>query len=683
MDPADLPAAGFTMLNTWFDIAPDAMIAVDRNGAIVLANAQAGRMFGYEPAALPGLALEALLPESLRSAHRVHRQDYAARPRARPMGIGYELLGMKRDGQLFPVEIGLSPIATEQGVVTIASVRDISDTRRVRQELAHARRDNFAALISRLALESPDYELAIRRILELAAAALELSAAAIVSTGWRGSGVHIAASKGLSAGNAQTLSSVLGNADLIRGAVDAGERDVIVSDMLREGPLGRARAELARAGFRDVAIAPLSGRHELLGFLVALAAEPMSFDQDKVKFLQSIAGLLASAMLRSRTEEQLAHAQRLDAVGQLTGGVAHDFNNLLTVISGNLQLLEAELADRPEWQEIIDSALRAVDRGSNLTRRLLTFARRQPLQPRAVVPRPLMEELGAMLRRTLGETIMVRIDCAANVPDVYADPNELDTALVNLALNARDAMPRGGRLAIGAREIALDSADNQRELPPGRYVAFTVTDTGTGMSADVQTHAFEPFFTTKASGEGSGLGLSMVYGFATQSGGSIAIESRLGYGTQVELVLPATGAGPEGGMAIDRRAASDGEAKGQETILVVEDETDVRTIASRFLSAVGYRVVTATSAREAMDVLIANPEVDLLFSDVVLGSGMDGMELAHEARRIRPELAVLLASGYRGPGGRRRGGDDAFELLRKPYRREQLVAAIRRILDDG
>jgi signal transduction histidine kinase len=440
-------------------------------------------------------------------------------------------------------------------------------------------------------------------------------------------------------------------------------------------------AELARAGFHDVAITPLSGRHQLLGFLVVLATERMSFEQSKLNFLQSMANLLASAMLRSRAEEQLAHAQRLDAVGQLTGGVAHDFNNLLTVISGNLQLLEAELPDRPELQEIIDSALRAVDRGSNLTRKLLTFARRQPLQPRPVVPRPLMEELGAMLRRTLGETIHVQIDCAADVPDVHADPNELDTALVNLALNARDAMPRGGRLAIAAREVDLESAENPWKLPPGRYVAFTVSDTGTGMSAEVQKHAFEPFFTTKESGRGSGLGLSMVYGFASQSGGSVRIESRLGYGTHVELVLPA--ADPDTGIAPDARAATDGRTKRQETILVVEDEADVRTIATRFLGAVGYRVVAAASAHEALDLLIANPEVDLLFSDVVLGSGMDGIELAHEARRIRPELAILLASGYRGPAGKGHDDrpDEPFELLHKPYRREQLVAAIRRVLD--
>ena len=681
MNPPDLPAASFVMLSMWFDIAPDAMIAVDREGAIVLANAQAERMFGYGKGALQGLALEALVPESLRQAHQAHRHDYMVKPRIRPMGIGYELMGLKHDGQTFPLEIGLSSIATDKGVIAIASVRDISETRRVRQALERAQRDSYIALISRLALESPDYELAIRRILELMVAALELPAAAIFATDWRRSAFHIRASTGLSEQTARTITSILGNADSIRGAFDARKHDVITSDMLQDGSSELVRADLSRAGFHDVALVPLFVRQEALGFLLALATAPRSFDEGKVNFLQSIASLLTSAIQRSRTEEQLAHAQRLDAVGQLTGGVAHDFNNLLTVVSGNLQLLEAELSGRPDLQEIIDSALRAVERGSYLTRRLLTFARRQPLQPRPVVPQPLMEELGSMLRRTLGESIVVQIDCTADVPDLYADPNELDTALVNLALNARDAMPRGGRLGISVREINLDDA-NQWKLPAGRYVAIAVSDTGTGMPPDVQAHAFEPFFTTKESSKGSGLGLSMVYGFATQSGGAITIDSRLGYGTRMELVLPAAASGTK--AVNDAQADDTKHADAGETILVVEDETDVRTVAIRFLSAVGYHVVAAANARQALDLLIAKPDVDLLFSDVVLGSGMDGIELAREARRIRADLPILLASGYQGPGDRRHEeSGETFELLRKPYRREQLTGAIRRLLDNA
>lgn len=681
MTPATIPTASFATLQEWFDIAPDAMLAVDAGGTIVLANAQAEYMFGYDDGTLQGLALDALVPESLRHAHRRHRNDYLQQPLARPMGIGTELLGLRLDGREFQVEIGLSPVVTEQGTVTIASVRDISETRRVQQAMERTRRDTFVMQIGRLALESRDYEQAIRRIPELVSTALDVPAVAILSTDWHRSDLRVRASSGLSGPAAETLAATFGEVRFIRNTFVAGGPDAVTLESLREAQHATIRTNLAAAGFHDIAMVPLFGRDEPLGALVALAYAPVGFDRDKVAFLQSVANLLSATVERSRSEEQLAHAQRLDAIGQLTGGIAHDFNNLLTVISGNLQLLEMELADQPPAQESIDSALRAVDRGADLTRRLLAFARRQSLQPRAIVPQPLLEELGHMLRRTLGEAVAVEVDCAATVPDVYADPNELDTALVNLALNARDAMPRGGRLAIDARELVLATAGNEWKLPAGRYVALEVGDSGTGMPPEVQAHALEPFFTTKVSGKGSGLGLSMVYGFVTQSGGAMNIDSRLGYGTHVTLVLPV--ADMPADKAEDSHAACDAPVPRHATILVVEDEAGVRTVATRFLRAIGYDVIAVDSARAALDTLRAQPGVDLLFSDVVLGSGMNGLELAREARRTRPDLAVLLTSGYPGTEDPQASANrlDDFELLRKPYRREQLVSAIQRVLE--
>jgi PAS domain S-box-containing protein len=681
MDTSPPATASLAMLRTWFDISPDAMIAVNQEGVIVLANAQAESMFGYEGETLPGLPLEALLPESLRHTHRLHRRDFMANPHARAMGTGYELLGMRRNGKTFPVEIGLSPIATEAGTVAISSVRDISDTRRVRQALSRSRRDNFLARIGRLALESPSYEAAIRRIPELVAAALEVQAVAILSTDWHGSNLHVRAATGLYGKAAKTIGTVFGRADIVRSAFGTGSRHAVTSGMLHDNRYAGISAGLAKAGFPDIAMVPLFGRYEPLGVLVVLASTVVGFDHDKLSFLQSVANLLAAAVQRSRSEEQLAHVQRLDAIGQLTGGVAHDFNNLLTVISGNLQLLESRLPEGTELSELIASALRAVDRGSDLTRRLLTFARKQPLQPRAVVPKPLLEELGHMLRRTLGETIKVEIECQDDVPDVYADPNELDTALVNLALNARDAMPRGGLLRIVACESEIGHAANRWKLPPGRYVAFGVNDTGIGMTPHVLGRALEPFFTTKGAGKGSGLGLSMVYGFVTQSGGGMSIDSRPDYGTSVDFLLPVASASPAPDAPAKRAGGSP--ARPHRTILVVEDEADVRAVAARFLRAIGHQVIQAESARDALDLLAANPAVDLLFSDMVLGSGMDGVELAHEARRLRPGLAVLLTSGYPGKysGAEGQGPAFPFELLRKPYQRDQLTDAVRRALD--
>ncbi len=670
-------------LSTWFDIAPDAMIVVDRQGRIVLANAQAERLFGYEHDALLQLSLEALLPEPLRHAHRMHRDEYMAGPRVRPMGIGHELMGLKRDGRQFPVEIGLSPISVGDKAMAIASVRDISETRRVRQALARARRDTFAVQIGRLLLESTDYEQAIRRSPELVASATDVQAVAILSTDWHRDNLHIRAAAGLPASAAEALASIFADGQFIHRFFVAREQAAIVTEDMQGEDFLPVRTALAEMGFRDVALVPLFGRHEPMGLLAALATEPRSFDTDKVSFLHSVANLLATAVQRRRTEEQLSHAQKLEAIGQLTGGIAHDFNNLLTIVSGNLQLLETDMPDA-ERREIIDSALRAVDRGSDLTRRLLAFARRQPLHSRPVVPKPLLEELGHMLRRTLGERVVVTVDCPADVPDVYADPNELDTALVNLALNARDAMPRGGRLAIVAREIVVGADDGTWKVLPGRYVSMEISDTGTGMSPEVRAHAIEPFFTTKEDGKGSGFGLSMVYGFVTQTGGGMAIDSRLGYGTRVKLLLPVATSKIDSKVE-DRPTVREPLPERHATILVVEDEAEVRNIAVRFLRAIGYNVVAAGSAREALGKMLTTcTKVDLLFSDVVLGSGMNGIELAREARRLRPRLAVLLTSGYPGPRARRHDqGSEGFEMLRKPYRREELVGAIRRVLDSA
>jgi len=380
---------------------------------------------------------------------------------------------------------------------------------------------------------------------------------------------------------------------------------------------------------------------------------------------------------RRRTEDQLAHSQRLDAIGQLTGGIAHDFNNLLTIISGSLQLLADEPAQRPGTTELIDGALRSVARGAELTGQLLAFARRQRLNPTAVEPGTLLREMQSMLGRTLGELVRIEVHCDEDLPCAYADAMQLDTALVNLALNARDAMPRGGELALSARECWVAVDESRPELRAGHYVVFSVTDTGHGMNAETRNRAIEPFFTTKDLGRGSGLGLSMVYGFVRQSGGCLQIDSQLGYGSRIDLFLPVA---PVSGtsQAPAESHAAEVHRGGGETVLVVEDEAAVRSIAAAFLRSFGYEVRAVATAEEALRQLRQDACVALLFSDIMLGSGMDGSQLAAVARRLRPDLPVLLTSGH----GRDAGGNHgaAFEVLRKPYRREQLAAAVRRQL---
>jgi PAS domain S-box-containing protein len=667
-------AASAKLFKALFETAPDAMIVVDRAGRIVLANPQAERLFGYGDGDLADQPVEILLPASLRTVHVRHRSNYMDNPRVRPMGAGYELTGVRRNGEAFPVEIGLSPIAGAAGVLFAASIRDISETRRVRQALTRARHDTFAAQIGRLALESPNYEAAVESVPALIASALEIGAVAVLFTDSRGGGLFVRSETGVPESLREALPNAIPQAELFECLRSHPAGGVTLRDF-PESAFARLHAALRQAGLRELAATPLLDRYDPMGVLLAFSRKPDAFDRDALHFLHSVANMLSAAIQRSRSEEKLAHGQRLEAVGQLTGGIAHDFNNLLTVISGNLQLLEAEIADQPQWRDTIDSALRAVDRGAALTRKLLAFARRQRLIPRPVLPSQLLTDLRVMLQRTLGEPIAVHVDCPDSVPAVYADPGELDAALINLALNARDAMPEGGDLRIAVRR---EFVDGDGEIKPGTYVVFSVADSGSGMTPEVLARALEPFFTTKASGKGNGLGLSMVYGFVRQSGGRIAIDSVAGEGTRVQLFLPAVSLHSAAPAPVGAAGQS---GRGRETILVVEDEPEVRAIALAFLRSLGYTTYEADSAERALEVLAAHNDVALLFSDIVLGSGMTGFDLMREARKLIPGLRTLLTSGYERAKGT---GESAPEVdvLRKPYRREQLGAAVRRALGD-
>lgn len=661
-----------------FETAPDAMVVIDRSGTIVLANPQAERLFGYADGALAGRRIETLMPTAVRQAHVAHRTHYMDSPRVRPMGAGYELTGLRADGEAFPVEIGLSPVAASGRTLFAASIRDISETQRARQALVRARYDACVAQVSRRVLEAAHNGHVFDEIPALIATTLDIPAVAVLLVDPHRAGLRVQSSSGLTARLLEALSSdQVATAMAGHASIDAEPVDGAIDW------LGNDDLPLADAGFADAAVVPLLDRRAPMGYLLVLAADRDYFDRDRRHFLQSLANILAAAIQRGRSEEQLAHAQRLDALGQLTGGIAHDFNNLLTVISGNLQLLEAEATPDPAVRETIESAARAVERGATLTRKLLTFSRRQHLRPHAINSVQLLSDLSDMLGRTLGERIPVRAECSNDVPEVYADPGELEAALINLALNARDAMPNGGRLAITARAHRIDAAESgsgkdATGLAPGTYVVFTVSDTGMGMSPEVLTRALEPFYTTKESGKGSGLGLSMVYGFVKQSGGHLRIHSQLGYGTRVELHLPcasvATRTANEPGVPASQR--------GHECVLVVEDEAEVRRIAVAFLHSLGYTTHEAPDAATALALLAAHPGIDLLFSDIVLGNDMTGFELAGKVHELRPDLPVLFTSGYEHAS--MDIGDDAigdFELLRKPYRREQLALALRLVFD--
>ncbi len=379
-----------------------------------------------------------------------------------------------------------------------------------------------------------------------------------------------------------------------------------------------------------------------------------------------------------RARAALAQAQKMEAIGQLTGGVAHDFNNLLTVITNSLDLLADPRRDETDKHRIIEIAQRAAERGATLNRQLLAFSRRQPLRPEPHDINALILGFEAVLRRACREAIEFDLDLEPGPVAAAIDAQQFETALLNLVVNARDAMPAGGSLSIATRLEKIDQAraSAMSEMAPGRYVKVSVSDTGEGMTPEVATRAFEPFFTTKEVGKGSGLGLSQVYGFVAQSGGHVDIDSTPGAGTTVTLFLPAT----------DLRVAADslhpeaqaGTARAK--ILVVEDDPDVLDVAVESLRMLDYEVLTAPDGPSALAILRRDPTIQILLSDIVMPHGMNGLELAREAVRLRPDVRVLLASGYPMaalPHDGARPMLDNFAFLSKPYRSSELAAALR------
>ncbi|HET9397621.1 MAG TPA: ATP-binding protein [Sphingomicrobium sp.] len=393
---------------------------------------------------------------------------------------------------------------------------------------------------------------------------------------------------------------------------------------------------------------------------------------------------LILAIVRDVTENrerevQLRQLQRLDAIGRLTGGVAHDFNNLLAIIHGNAELLRERTEDGTEPAEMIEDVIGAAGRGAELVRRLLAYARMQHLEPGAIDLNARLPNVIGLLHRVLGEDVAVRSRPADGLWPANVDPTQVDDAIVNLAINARDAMPGGGTLTIETSNVHLDEdyAAHHVEVRPGEYVMLAVSDTGSGMPQDVIDRAFEPFFTTKEEGHGTGLGLSQVYGWVKQSGGHIKIYSELGHGTTIKLYLPRAETQAEAGQG----APDPGTPCGDETVLVVEDNPNVRKTVIRQLHDLGYETVEAESGGQALELARGGLEFDLLLTDVIMPGGMTGYQLADELRSERPSLKVLFTSGYTELAASNGSPARSDPLLSKPYRKQDLGRAVRAVLD--
>ena len=616
-----------------------AIYMLDPSGVITNWNAGAQRIKGYSAEDIIGRHFSTFYTREEREAGMPARALSIAREQGRYEAEGWRV---RKDGSRFWASVVIDAIRREDGeLLGFAKItRDITERRAAQDALLESERQ-FRTLVSGVT----DYALFM------------LDPNGVV-TNWNVGGEKI---KGYTAEEivGQHFSRFYTDADRWAGvparalatAAEEGKYEA-------EGWRVRKDGSLFWASVVIDAIRDENGR--LLGF---------------AKITRDATERREAQLKLEQAQAQLAQSQKLEALGQLTGGVAHDFNNLLMIVSGHAQLLKAQLAENAKAMRSVEAIETAAQRGEALTRQLLSFARRQRLNP---APIDLAEQLNGfrqMLANAVRNDVRLVIDAPPQVWPVQADANELELALVNLAVNARDAMPDGGTLTIGAQNVSL-RAGEVRDVPAGDFVALTVADTGVGIPPDILSKVFEPFFTTKAVDKGTGLGLSQVYGFARQSGGSATVSSELGQGTRITLYLPrATSA-----HAPAAAEAPEPEARAGGSVLLVEDNPDVASVSAEILAQLGYDVRVAGNAEAALQSLEEGGPVDVVVSDIVMAGRMDGVALARQLRQSFPDLPVLLVSGYSKAAEAAR---QEFPLLRKPYQMPELARAVSRLIRDA
>ncbi|RXH15275.1 hybrid sensor histidine kinase/response regulator [Bradyrhizobium guangzhouense] len=600
--------------------SPDAVLMVNNAGVIEFASDRVFDIFGYAPEELVDKPVSILIPERFRGGHLPHLNAYFTHPKTRMMGGGLLLSGRRKDATEFPAEISLSPIAMAGRSAAIAAVRDVSERRALealQQKAAEALRES---------------EERLRYFIKYAPAAIAILDKElrylVYSDRW-------------------LADYGLGGRDL-RGL---SHYEVFPEIPERWRQIHRRALEGETLHADEDSFTRHDGRVQWLRWEV----RPWF---DTLGRIGGVAFLTEDITDRKRMESQLLQAQKMQAIGQLTGGVAHDFNNLLTVILGNAEVLLDELKSHDAHRKLVEPIVAAAERGASLTQLMLAFARRQALEPSTFDLNEVVTRMNSLLRRTIGENVEVDLRLTKSLWTVTADIRQMETAILNVILNARDAMPQGGKLTIETSNVELsdDYAAHRVEVDPGQYVMLALSDTGSGIAPGVIDRIFEPFFTTKPVGKGTGLGLSMVHGFVKQTGGHIQIYSEVGHGTCVKIFLPRAKA--DATTAVQPARAPATLATGAESILVVEDDPHV------------LQQVTRSGAP------------DLLFTDVVMPGGMTGRQLAERVGQMAPGTKILYTSGYTENSIVHHGRlDPGVHLLQKPYRGDKLARKVREVLD--
>ncbi len=672
------PLAEGTLVDL-LDAAPDAMLAIDEAGLIVLVNAQAERLFGYRRAELIGRPVELLVP--------------IADPKFRPSATGLEMPGRRQDGSEFSASISVSTMATDAGLLISATIRDATERIEVEAERVRLKTEAEA---DRLKAEGVRLEAEADRLKaegekkEAERVRLEAEADRLKAEGEKKEAERVRleaeADRLKAEGEKKEAERVRLEAEADRLKAEGEKKE---AERVRlEAEADRLKAEGEKKEAERVRLEVEGDRVKAEGEKkeaerVRLEAEGEKTEAERVR--------IEAEAERERLEAQLHQSQRMESLGELAGGVAHDFNNLLAVILNYASFVAEELtvaAATPtgtQWEgplKDVEQIQLAAERAGLLTHQLLSFARREVVQARALSLNSAITRMEQILRRTIGEQVELVMSLAPSLPMVVADPGQIEQIVLNLAINARDAMPAGGTLSIGTstREITGDQS-SATGVPAGSYACFRVSDTGVGMSSEIRDRAFEPFFTTKPRGEGSGLGLATVYGIVSQSGGYTKIYSDEGVGTAISILLPVAkqdATRDEHDERVDHLKS----LEGTETILVVDDEEALREVTRRILTRNGYTVVTASSGAQAIEIATSHVgPVDLLLTDVIMPT-MQGPAVANEVKRLRPGIRVLFMSGHAQPVLEAEAvlGTE-FLLVEKPFDQATLLENVRKVLD--
>lgn len=652
--PLSAQATAETILSREFlETIPDAMIAVNGEGTILQINSQTETLFAYPRGELIGRPIEVLVPERFRGQHTEHRSTFAGSPKTRRMGAGLSLKGRRRDGSEFDVEISISPVSTGSGTLVLSAIRDISDRKRIEEDLRRAHEE----LHRKTAQEIGEYRARLAAIIDSSEDAIIGKDLDGTITSWN---------RGAQRMYGYSPEEVIAKNISILTLKDRPDEIPKILERIRHGE--------HITHYESIRVTK-DGRQ----LDVSISISPIRDSKGRIVGASAIARDVTE---QKRDEERLRQAQKMEAVGRLAGGLAHDFNNILGIVTACTDLLRSHSQPDEESAPYLANIRKAVERGKSLTRQLLAFTRKSKVQPQLIDLNTHLNDVTKLIRPLMGDDVEISVVARCPSAVIEIDPGQLDQIILNLGVNSRDAMPRGGKFILETADVEVDQAfaDQHRPMTPGRYVVLAVSDTGSGMDAATTSRIFEPFFTTKEVGKGTGLGLATVYGILQSAGGHIWVYSEPGHGATFRIYLPS--AEEKMGEQAKIPAAASPARRDGITVLLVEDDEIMLSLTRQLLVENGYSVLDATNGADAKQLVKAHPgPIHLLLTDVVM-RGMSGPDLVADVSASHPEVQPVFMSGYTGELiAQDQHSTRSVPLLEKPFTRAALYKILDNVLD--